>query len=296
MPASTSTYRGRFAPSPTGPLHLGSLIAALASYLDARHNGGLWLMRMEDLDPPREEPGAAQSILRSLSDHGLRWDEDTLWQSLRSDAYNEALQQLSQQQQLFRCDCTRATLGPGGACGGRCLPRQPEVTKPYALRLMVATDSVVEFTDLLQGTVREAVGAQLPDFVLRRKDALYAYQLAVVVDDAYQGITHVVRGSDLLESTGRQIYLQQQLGLPRPHYSHLPVITNEQGQKFSKQNHAPALLPDRAPENLRKALAFLCQSPPPPGLTQCSEILEFATRHWSTGNIPRALSIAAQQT
>ncbi|MEH6584986.1 MAG: tRNA glutamyl-Q(34) synthetase GluQRS [Halioglobus sp.] len=295
MPASNSTYRGRFAPSPTGPLHLGSLIAALASYLDARHNGGLWLMRMEDLDPPREEPGAAQSILHSLSDHGLRWDEDTLWQSRRGDAYDEALQQLSQQQQLIRCDCTRALLGPGGACGGRCLPRQLEISKPYALRLMVATDdSVIEFTDLLQGTVHETVGAQLPDFVLRRKDGLYAYQLAVVVDDAHQGITHVVRGSDLLESTGRQIYLQQQLGLPRPHYSHLPVITNEQGQKLSKQNHAPALLAAQAAENLRKALGFLRQTPPPARLTQCSDILEFATRHWSTGDIPRTLSIPAQ--
>ncbi|MEP5566743.1 MAG: tRNA glutamyl-Q(34) synthetase GluQRS [Halioglobus sp.] len=292
MPVTTSTYRGRFAPSPTGPLHLGSLIAALASYLDARQNGGRWLLRMEDLDPPREEPGAAQSILQSLQDHGLNWDEEVLWQSSRSTAYQDALQQLHQHHLLFRCDCTRAMLGPDGACNGRCQPNQDRVGSPHALRVAVAKDTTITFEDRLQGRQQEALGEHLPDFVLRRKDALFAYQLAVVVDDAFQGVTHIVRGSDLLESTGRQIYLQQQLGMPRPDYCHIPVITNEQGQKFSKQNHAPALQVSEARANLRQALAFLRQPSPPDSLVSCDAILKFSIEHWSPDALPACRGIA----
>jgi glutamyl-Q tRNA(Asp) synthetase len=294
LPATTSTYRGRFAPSPTGPLHLGSLIAAVASYLDARHNEGHWLVRMEDLDPPREEPGAAADILQSLLDHGLQWDEEVLWQSRRGDAYNNALLQLDNQQQLFRCDCTRAILGPSGACGERCWPRQTQVGKPCALRVKVAEDTTIDFQDRLQGQQQEYLGSELPDFILHRKDDLFAYQLAVVVDDAFQGITHIVRGCDLLDSTGRQIYLQQQLQLLQPQYCHIPVITNDQGQKLSKQNHAPALQVKEAATNLRRALAFLQQTAPPQTLNQCAEILQFATRQWSVSNIPAAMGIAAQ--
>lgn len=295
MPGSSTTYRGRFAPSPTGPLHQGSLIAALASYLHARSQQGQWLVRMEDLDPPREEPGAADAILQSLRDHGLEWDGDVLFQSKRSDAYDKALSSLAAAGSLFRCDCTRALLGPGGSCHGRCAPRQAEVSEPWALRLAVSPGAEIRFQDQVQGSQQECLGRELPDFTLLRKDGLYAYQLAVVVDDGFQGISHVVRGCDLLDSTARQIYLQRQLGLPQPAYCHIPVITNAGGQKFSKQNHAPALLPSAAPDNLRRALDFLQQPQPPATLRRCQHMLEFASRHWSTASIPPALAIAASQ-
>ncbi|TGD70927.1 tRNA glutamyl-Q(34) synthetase GluQRS [Mangrovimicrobium sediminis] len=291
MTAPNPQYRGRFAPSPTGPLHLGSLIAALASYLDARSAGGQWLLRMEDLDPPREEPGAAESILASLRDHGLHWDGDVLWQSRRHDAYAAALDQLNASGALFRCDCTRAMLGPGGACAGRCANRQAEITGEHALRLRVEPRTEISFSDRLQGEQREDLHATLPDFVLRRKDGLYAYQLAVVVDDAFQGVNQVVRGSDLLDSTARQIYLQQCLGVPRADYLHLPVITNSAGQKFSKQNHAPALDAGHAADNLRAALAFLGQVPAPAGTI--TEILEHAVAHWSVQRLPRGMALPA---
>ena len=291
--STDASYRGRFAPSPTGPLHLGSLIAAVASYTDARASGGQWLLRMEDLDPPREEPGAADAILASLRAHGLHWDEEVLWQSQRAAAYEAALASLDTMGLLFRCDCTRAMLGPGGACAGRCLPRQQEVGTPCAIRVRVPAETCIDFTDQIQGARHEPLGRDLPDFVLKRKDKLYAYQLAVVVDDAAQRVDHVVRGSDLLDSTGRQIYLQRQLGLPEPRYSHLPVITNAQGQKFSKQNHAPALRAGQATDNLRRALAFLGQPTAPAGLRDCAGILDHAARHWSPAAVPAVMGIPA---
>jgi glutamyl-Q tRNA(Asp) synthetase len=292
MPESTA-YRGRFAPSPTGPLHLGSLIAALASFLDARKNSGVWLVRMEDLDPPREEPGAAKRILDSLEAHGLAWDETVMWQSQRLPAYAAALEQLRQSGHLFACDCTRAMLGPGGSCRGRCGPRQGEIGDSAALRVMVPENLKISFEDQLQGPQSNTLGLEWPDFVLKRKDGLDAYQLAVVVDDAGQGISHVVRGSDLLDSTPRQIFLQQLLRYHTPHYCHLPVITNNLGQKFSKQNRASALDDRQAPENLRYALRFLNQTPPPAGLEECEEILAFATSQWSPERIPRVLAVQA---
>ena len=290
MPGSTPSYRGRFAPSPTGPLHLGSLIAALASYLDARACGGAWLVRMDDLDPPREEPGAASAILRSLEAHGLLWDGDVLWQSQRHEAYGNAIAELRAGGHLFRCDCTRAILGPGGACSGRCLPRQSEVTKNFSTRVKVPADTAIEFHDQLQGPISENLGEALPDFALLRKDGLFAYQLAVVVDDAFQEITHVVRGSDLLDSTPRQIFLRRLLGHRPLHYCHLPVITNDLGQKFSKQNHAPALDPKQACTNLRRALEFLHQPEPQADALRPSEILASACEHWSAAAIPAQMS------
>jgi glutamyl-Q tRNA(Asp) synthetase len=272
---------------------MGSLIAALASYLDARANNGQWLLRMEDLDPPREEPGAARRILSSLVDHGLHWDGDVLWQSHRSQAYQQALEKLAAQDRLFRCDCTRAMLGPGGACAGRCLPRQADITEPCALRVRVPVDCHITFNDGIQGRQSEALGQHFPDFILRRKDGLYAYQLAVVVDDAFQEIDHVLRGSDLLDSTGRQIYLQQLLEFDQPSYSHFPVITNTQGQKYSKQNHAPALLAADASENLREALAFLQQPQVPKSLRGCPQILARAVENWSKDTIPGQMAIVA---
>jgi len=293
LPGSRVHYRGRFAPSPTGPLHLGSLIAALASYLDARRAGGAWLVRMEDLDPPREESGAADRILASLRVHGLQWDGEVLWQSTRHAAYADALDFLGRRGELFKCDCTRAMLGPGGCCGGRCAGRQGEIGANCATRLRVAAATQVKFVDRLQGCLSENLAAALPDFILRRRDGLYAYQLAVVVDDAFQGITHVVRGSDLLDSTPRQIYLQQRLGYLQPGYLHLPVITNSRGHKLSKQNHAPALRSVAAPANLRRALAFLRQPAPPAALERVGDILEFAAGHWSPEALPVGLSLAA---
>ena len=284
-------YRGRFAPSPTGPLHLGSLIAALASYLDARQQGGAWLVRIDDLDPPREEPGAAAAILDSLQRHGLHWDETVMWQGQRHSAYAEALAQLETAGQLFRCDCTRAMLGPNGACAGRCLPRQADLGAVAAVRVSVPPNYTVEFQDRLQGRQFHPLGQEWPDFVLKRKDGLDAYQLAVTVDDAAQGITHVVRGSDLMDSTPRQLFLQQQLGLPTPEYCHFPVITNAAGQKFSKQNHAPALDNQQASENLRRALRFLRQTEPPAESQSPDALLDFAIRHWRLDDIPGGLAM-----
>jgi glutamyl-Q tRNA(Asp) synthetase len=293
MVDSGPPYRGRFAPSPTGPLHMGSLIAALASFLDARHHHGTWLVRMEDLDPPREEPGAAAQILHSLQCHGLQWDEDVLWQSVRAVAYTEALDSLAAGNHLFGCDCTRQKLGPNGACNSRCRERQGSLGHPNATRVAVPPTCRIRFTDQLQGEQDIALGQQLPDFVVRRKDGLDAYQLAVVVDDASQDISHVVRGSDLLDSTARQIFLQQLLGYSTPHYCHLPVITNPQGQKLSKQNRAPALVDERAPANLRAALRFLRQREPPGEIDDVADILSFAFRHWRPQNIPRTRAIRA---
>lgn len=284
-------YRGRFAPSPTGPLHLGSLIAALASYLDARHNQGSWLVRMEDLDPPREEAGAAQSILHSLQAHGLYWDEDVCWQSTRGQAYSQALQQLEAGQHLFHCECSRRQLTSSSACSGDCCTRQDRIKEAFAVRVFVPPNWRTEFVDQVQALQSVALGRELSDFVVRRKDGLTAYQLAVVVDDAAQGISHIVRGSDLLDSTPRQIFLQQLLGYPTPHYCHLPVITNGAGQKLSKQNHAPALQDELAAANLRSALSFLHQPSPPAG-ERVQEILAFASRAWAPHNIPHVLGIA----
>jgi len=293
VPAHTASYRGRFAPSPTGPLHLGSLIAALASYLDARHHNGEWLVRMEDLDPPREEPGAAAAILRSLEQHGLNWDGTVMWQGARGSAYTQALEQLRREGMLFDCVCTRAELGPDGACAGRCAKQPRDDCTARALRVRVPAGTVIQFDDRLQGPQTTDLGAALPDFTLRRKDGLYAYQLAVVVDDAAQDITHIVRGSDLLDSTFRQISLQRALGLPQPDYCHIPVITTRAGQKFSKQNQAPALDGARAGCNLRLALRFLGQEPPPARLST-REILDHAAQHWSLSRIPGGMAQPAE--
>ncbi len=289
LPPSTSPYRGRFAPSPTGPLHLGSLIAAVASYLDARRNEGAWLVRMDDLDPPREIPGAAQSILDSLQQHGLHWDENVLWQSQRHAAYQGALEQLASR--TFQCDCSRATLRPGGTCQRACQTRQGGVTTPCSTRIAVPEDFTIAFKDRLQGPQNIALGRNSGNFIIHRKDGLYAYQLAVVVDDAHQGITHIVRGSDLLGTTARQQFLQQLLGYATPQYCHVPVITNAQGQKYSKQHHAAALENRDATFNLRQALAFLGQDMPPVEMNEPGDILALATHNWSPRLIPAVMAI-----
>jgi glutamyl-Q tRNA(Asp) synthetase len=293
MPATNSPYRGRFAPSPSGPLHLGSLLTALASYLDAKHNHGSWLVRIDDLDPPREQPGAAHSILHSLESHGLHWDEEITWQSHRSSAYEQALELLASQQKTFACSCTRQQLSSAGACQNSCQTRQALVTEPWAIRIARRAGSEVEFKDQLQGLQAENPGQDADNYVVKRKDGLYAYQLAVVVDDASASINHIVRGSDLLETTARQIYLQQALALATPGYCHLPVITNEQGEKYSKQNHAPALINADAAQNLRQALAFLKQPTPPSDCCKPESILAFACQRWSVRRIPPVMAVPA---
>jgi glutamyl-Q tRNA(Asp) synthetase len=263
-----SPYRGRFAPSPTGPLHFGSLVAAVGSYLEARSRGGEWLVRMEDLDLPRVQPGAASDILRTLEAFGLHWDGEVMVQSARNEAYRAALAELEKLGAAYPCACTRKEIADSALAGvdgpvypGTCRAGLPEGRAGRAMRVRTEAHPVA-FDDALQGRISQNLESEVGDFVIRRADGLHAYQLAVVVDDAEQGVTHIVRGADLLDSTPRQIYLQQLLGLPTPAYLHLPVAVNERGEKLSKQTLAPALREDHRVAQLCAALAFLGQTPP----------------------------------
>ncbi|MCH8550685.1 MAG: tRNA glutamyl-Q(34) synthetase GluQRS [Natronospirillum sp.] len=276
-PESRPRYRGRFAPSPSGPLHLGSLVAALGSWLDARAAGGEWLLRMEDIDPPREQPGAAQDILRTLEAYGLHWDGPVTWQSERSAAYAAALQTL--QPLLFWCTCTRAELRAAkGVYPGTCHARRAPPDEKHAAVRLRTPEPLPGFRDRMQGDLTLAAKDTGTDPILRRKDGLWAYQLAVVVDDGAQGITHVVRGNDLLNTTPLQVALQQCLGLPTPDYLHLPVIQDQQGRKLSKQNHAPAIRARDSDRLLRAALLALGLTPPADLLP--TELLPWGTEHW----------------
>jgi glutamyl-Q tRNA(Asp) synthetase len=293
-----SHYRGRFAPSPTGALHLGSLLTAVASFLDARSRRGEWLLRMEDLDPPRETPGAAAGILRTLERLGLYWDGEVLYQSRRSEAYRHTLEQLRKAGLIYPCACSRREIRdsvlPGAAVSvypGTCRAGLPPGRKARTLRLRVEAVSV-RFTDRLQGNIDEWLPSQVGDFILRRADGLFAYQLAVVVDDALQGISDIVRGADLLDSTGRQIFLQQALGLPTPGYLHLPVVVNRRGAKLSKQTGARPV--DREPPltTLVRVLNLLGQSVPAELLgASLEEFWNWAAMSWAPERIPRVRSI-----
>jgi len=268
-------YRGRFAPSPTGPLHLGSLVAAAASYLDARAHDGQWLLRMEDVDEPRCSPAHAATILRQLEAYGFAWHGEVVYQSQRKAAYAEALGQLQRTGLAFGCSCTRKQLGKTEFYPGTC--RHVSAGAPRAWRLRVNAEPL-HFTDRWFGPQREVLTKSIGDFVLLRADGFFAYQLAVVVDDAWQGITDVVRGADLLSSTARQMALQRALALPEPRYLHVPVVTNAAGEKLSKQTRAPAIpLTDPAP-TLAGALALLGLTPPP-GAT-LEELWRWATTSW----------------
>jgi glutamyl-Q tRNA(Asp) synthetase len=251
------TYRGRFAPSPTGPLHFGSLVAAVGSWLCARHAGGQWLLRMEDIDPPREVPGAAAGIIETLPAFGLLADAPPLFQSQRIAAYDAAFEQLRAAGHLFACWCSRSELAAGGGLhrDGHCVAAA-DPDRPPAWRLRVPDVDVV-FEDALHGPQRENLRESVGDFVLRRAEGFYSYQLACVVDDAHQGITDVVRGSDLLDSTARQIWLQRCLGLPTPTYRHLPLVMGADGRKLSKSEQASPVDPAEPLPMLRQALAFL---------------------------------------
>ena len=279
---------GRFAPSPTGPLHFGSLVAALASWLDARAAGGRWLVRMEDLDQPRVQPGAADEILRALRRLGLDWDGEVTYQSGRTAAYREALERLSAH--TYWCGCTRREiadsslgLASDGAAiyPGTCRRGLPPGKSPRALRLRVDA-SQIAFVDRVQGRREQVLSRDVGDFVLYRADGQFAYQLAVIVDDAAQGVTDVVRGADLIDSTARQIFLQRLLGLPTPHYLHVPVAVNAAGEKLSKQSGAEPLDLSRPEQALRRALAFLGQSGD----------LALARQSWEPRLIPAQLAAA----
>ena len=297
-------YRGRFAPSPTGPLHAGSLVAALGSWLDARKNKGKWLLRIEDLDAPRCIPGADQEIMRQLQSCGLFWDEGPIWQSKRLERYKTALECLNRLQIVYPCTCTRQSIASALEAQGVITPRNQEMVYPgscrpheiptyqpentllteAALRLALPIDLTIEFEDLALGKQSQDLNREVGDFVLRRRDGMFTYQLAVVVDDAEQGINHIVRGADLLSNTARQIHLQGMLGYATPSYLHLPVVLDAHGEKLSKQTLASAIKTENTQEalkELRKAGKYLGLRDLPDGkATSTAEWLLAATQTW----------------
>lgn len=290
--ADRSFHRGRFAPSPTGDLHAGSLLAAFGSWLLARAAGGEWWVRIEDLDPPREVPGAALRQLEALAAMGLHSDAAVEWQSRRGALYQQALERLLDEGRAFVCHCSRADVAAAGGIHRRCVTgarrRQPSI------RLRVPDGAHFGFIDAIQGPQWQDVAAEVGDFVLRRADGLWAYQLAVVVDDAAQEITDVVRGSDLLDSTPRQILLQRALGVPTPRHAHLPLVLDGHGRKLSKTDRAHPLDPANPLPALRRAWANLGQDPR--ALWQARDVpqlLHCAREAFVGGLIPRAAAAAA---
>ena len=287
---SLPSYRGRFAPSPTGPLHFGSLVAATASYLDARHAGGEWLLRIEDLDPPREVPGSADQIVATLAALGFQWNESIVRQSNRHAAYQAALDRLLAAALAFPCSCSRTELQSAQPPGrdpsdelyypGWCRNGVRSPDGALAMRFRVSPGTIA-FADPLQGPQTAEPARDTGDFVIRRRDGLFAYQLAVVVDDAAQNITHVVRGADLLGSTARQIALQGALGLATPMYAHLPVAIDANGIKLSKSTGAAAVDARQPAHELWRTLHFLKQGPPP-GLRRgpVATLWEWAIENW----------------
>jgi glutamyl-Q tRNA(Asp) synthetase len=292
-------YIGRFAPSPTGPLHFGSLLAAVASYLEAKIQQGKWLVRMEDLDKPREMDGAAKNILSTLVAFGFEWDGQVMYQSQRDSAYTQALATLKTKHFIYPCTCTRKEIADSSIQQGiegavypkTCLHQPIKQNHPMAWRVKT-NDKIIGFDDVIQGHLTQNIAQDIGDFVLKRADGLFAYQLAVVVDDAEQGITHVVRGADLLNSTPRQLYLQSLLGFETPHYLHIPVAVNADGQKLSKQTLALGLNTQDTVTQLWEALSFLNQQPPEmlkhTNLTRC---WEWAVANWDVTKISKVLSI-----
>lgn len=276
-----ATYRGRFAPSPSGPLHFGSLVAALASYLDARYHKGEWLVRVDDIDGPRTVAGASEDIINTLTAHGMVSDEPVFFQSEQEFSYTRALNQLATKQLIYACDCTRKRLANLPAYDGYCRDRQDQLNSPVALRVCV-NHTDITFHDGFAGPVHSQLSTDGGDFIVKRKDNLWAYQLAAAVDDGqHQGITHVVRGADLLPTTAKQIYLQKLLGIHTPQYLHIPIALDQHGNKLSKQNHAPALNNAEALNNLHKALAFLNQPPVPSTVDTPQALLAIASRQWN---------------
>ena len=298
--AASQTYRGRFAPSPTGPLHFGSLVAAVGSYLDARANNGEWLLRIEDVDEPRTVPGAADDILRTLEAFGFEWDGEVVTQSRRLDLYHAALVRLQLDGEVYPCACSRreiadsasrASVDGGLAYPGTCRAGLADGRAARSWRMRVP-DRELSFEDRVQGALRQNLEREVGDFILLRADGQYAYQLAVVFDDALQGVNSVVRGADLLDSTPRQIWLQQRLGVPTPAYAHLPVATNAVGEKLSKQTQAPAVNPLHGSAALAEVLQFLGH-PVPPTLRGAPlvEFWQWAVSAWSIARVPAVRGI-----
>ena len=293
MSAINENYRGRFAPSPTGPLHFGSLVAAVASFLEAKSRGGAWLVRIEDLDPPRVAPGAADAILRTLEACGMQWDGAVLWQSTRAAAYRAAFDQLSARGLVYPCACSRREIADSAVSGiegpvypGTCRDGLPAGKVARAWRINTR-GADIRVDDAIQGPVKQNLETAIGDFVLARADQVYAYQLAVVVDDAEQGVTDVVRGADLLDSTPRQIYLQRLLNLPTPRYCHVPVAVDAHGEKLSKQTLAAPIDPARPFIALLATLQFLGQRPP--AALEHAGIAEFwdwAIANWRLAHVP----------
>jgi glutamyl-Q tRNA(Asp) synthetase len=294
-------YRGRFAPSPTGPLHFGSLVAAIGSFLDARHQAGSWLVRMEDLDRAREVPGAADAILGTLEAFGLHWDGPVVYQSARTGAYAEALDRLRGLGLIYPCGCSRSEIAATGFTGpegpiypGTCRAGLAPGRSARSVRLHVPT-GVVAFGDRIQGRMEQDIAAEVGDFVLRRADGVHAYQLAVVVDDAWQGITDVVRGADLTASTPRQTLLQRALGLPSPAYAHLPLALDAHGRKLSKSDAAAPVDPaDPLPAALM-ALRHLGQAAPPETPANLDELWQWVIPAWDIRRVPAGLSATLKE-
>lgn len=285
---SAPGYTGRFAPSPSGALHFGSLVTALGSYLQARHLGGRWLLRIDDIDPPREVPGAADAILRILDHYGLHWDGSVLYQSRRHDAYRDVIEQLKATGLCYYCTCTRHDVhDSGGHYPGTC--RQRGLPPDNAALRLIRTHPVYHFTDGLRGDVFTDNATAEEDIIIFRKDKLFAYNLVVVLDDDYQGVTEVVRGADLLYPTSHQLSLYRQLRLPEPHYLHLPLMLGPAARKLSKQNHAtPVPLSDPRPL-LWQALQVLRQPLPEtdPLSLSLTELLAYSVRNWDITAVPR---------
>ncbi|WAJ70562.1 tRNA glutamyl-Q(34) synthetase GluQRS [Catenovulum adriaticum] len=280
-------YIGRFAPSPSGPLHLGSLIAAVASYLDAKANQGTWLIRMENLDPPREMPGADELIIEQLSDFNLVSDQPVLFQSDRLDDYQKQLERWLTRQQAYACRCPRKHIrASGGIYNGHC--RHLNIpTKDSAIRF-VNNNPFNEFHDLIHNQVVIDSARSAEDFIIRRRDGLFAYQLAVVLDDIFQGITHIVRGQDLIDTTVWQLALYQALKISPPYYAHIPLILGQDGRKLSKQTGAPALDSKNSASLLVEVLSRLGQNPPKElKLESNQEILNWGIHHWQLNKVPK---------
>ncbi|MDH5483835.1 MAG: tRNA glutamyl-Q(34) synthetase GluQRS [Gammaproteobacteria bacterium] len=298
MPSPPIPYRGRFAPSPSGALHFGSLIAAVASYLDARCHQGTWLVRMEDVDEGRNQAGAADDILFTLEHYGFEWDEAVIYQTQRKQAYAQAVNHLFEKGLAYRCTCSRRELVAQARTGsfgpiypGTCRDKHHPVSARHAIRIHT-TDTPVEFTDRLMGHQQQNLQRELGDFIIRRRDGFFAYQLAVVVDDEAQQVNQVVRGHDLLDSTARQIYLQRCLGYAESQYLHLPIALNPDGEKLSKQTHAPPISKKSAAPNLYRALKFLGQQPPADlQRDSLGYIWQWSAENWDSNKIPAQSSI-----
>lgn len=284
------SYRGRFAPSPSGSLHFGSLIAALGSYLQAKSQQGYWHVRIEDIDPPREVSGASADILQTLEAYGLHWDGDVIYQSQRSELYEQVLSELNKQQLSYACQCTRKIIKQsGGTYLGTCRHKQLPL-HDHALRINLSKLSapVTYFYDQLQGQQYFNQQQAQEDFIIKRKDGLYAYNLAVVIDDIEQGISEIVRGADLLDTTGKQLSLYRLLDAPEARYIHLPIAVMAPGKKLSKQNHALAINKKQPIPTLLKALAFLGHRVPADvEISSCEKVLAWAIDNWSLQKVTK---------